>query len=261
MYDSSNKLDRYIAIRFDITERKTAENNLLQSAKMATLGEMAGNMAHEINNPLSIILGRSKQLQRGLTGFEVMNTDEVVEGLKKIDQTCHRIGKIVRGLRNFARNSDDDPLEAVKVSKFIEESLELCAEKIKNHSIDLQLKVDGDFTFYCRLSQMLQVVMNLISNSFDAIVDQPEKWIRIEVSASEGKVLIAVVDSGAGILKEISDKILEPFFTTKPVGKGTGLGLSISKGLVESHGGRLYLDPRSENTKFVIEIPSNLAQQ
>ena len=116
-------------------------------------------------------------------------------------------------------------------------------------------EIDEEIEIECRLIQIEQVLLNLLNNSFDAIADLEEKWIRVDVEAEDHFVNIKVVDSGKGIPAEASEKIMMPFFTTKEVGKGTGLGLSISSGILKSHGGELSLDRNAANTTFVIRVP------
>jgi C4-dicarboxylate-specific signal transduction histidine kinase len=175
--------------------------------------------------------------------------------LGRIDQTALRIARIVRGLKAFSRESAKDPKEVIKISSVINDALDLCGEKLKYHAIDVRLKELGDIEIACRPTQISQVLVNLLGNSFDAIQNLNEKWIEIKVEKYGTMLSISVTDSGRGIPADVAQKIMHPFFTTKEVGKGTGLGLSISKGLIEDHGGRFFLDSTSPNTRFVIELP------
>jgi len=116
--------------------------------------------------------------------------------------------------------------------------------------------VDGDVFVLCREVQIAQVLLNLLLNAFDAVVEDPgEKWVRVEVKTEDGAVMFCVVDSGPGISPEIKARIMEPFFTTKPVGKGTGLGLSLSKAFIEEHGGELTVSERENHTCFSFVLP------
>ena len=238
----------------DITERKLYELKLTYSAKMASLGEMAGGIAHEINNPLAIILGKVTNLKR-LISEPSVRQEELTEELNGIERTGLRIAKIVRGLRTFSRSADGDPMNRVPLSRIVDETLELCAERLKNGSIELFVTGDRDLVVSCRPSQLSQVLMNLIGNSHDAIEELPTRWIRIDLCRMQDHLQISVEDSGPGIPAPIREKIMQPFFTTKDVGRGTGLGLSISKGLVESLGGQLRYDDKSSHTKFIVELP------
>ena len=233
------------------------EHKLMQSAKMASLGELAGGIAHEINNPLSIIVGRTQLLKQKMEESEHGTMDPAAcrQNLDKIEETASLIVKIVKGLSSFSRKSDQDPMLETSFNKIIEYTLELCTERFRNESIKLRISYNADVEIRCRDSQIAQVIMNLITNALDAIATLPEKWIDISVSATRSTVRFAITDSGKGIPPTIVDKIMQPFFTTKEAGKGIGLGLSISKGIVEEHNGVLRYDDSSANTRFVLELP------
>ena len=254
MYDSDGKIHRIVGANWDNTDKKIAEAALITSAKMASLGEMASGVAHEINNPLTIIQGKAAHIKRLIQNGE-FDLDKINDALTKIENTTTRIAKIISGLQSFSRNSVGDPKTSFKVSQIIEESLELCKEKFENLSINLQVDCSIDSSIDCRPSQISQVLMNLISNSMDAISTLADKWVSVEVTNQGDKVRIVVTDSGQGISKEVADKIMQPFFTTKEVGKGTGLGLSISKGIIEEHHGQFTYDASSKNTRFILELP------
>lgn len=261
-YYDENRQPLYIeGFILDITDRKEYEAQLettkaksIASAKLASLGEMAGGVAHEINNPLAIISMNAAQLNELLDDPEVTK-DELKMFVEKIQKTTTRIDRIVKGLKSFARGGELDPFLSTSVKSIVENTLELCSEKLKKHSVELRLKNIVDVSIECRESQIGQVLLNLISNGVDAIDKNPEKWIEIELKDLDGYVVIDVTDSGHGIPEEVAEKIMQPFFTTKDVGKGTGLGLSISKGIIESHKGRFRLDRKSPNTKFSILLP------
>jgi len=224
------------------------------AAKMSALGEMAGGVAHEINNPLAIISAMSEQLRRKLNDNALDNT-LAHDKLLKIETTAKRIAKIVKGLKNFSRNGELDEMVEVAPSKIVEDSLDLCIERFKNHGIEVRSEIGDDSPVICRPVQISQVLLNLLNNAYDAIEPIPEKWIAISVGAHNGVMKMSVTDCGSGIPKHVADKIMQPFFTTKEVGKGTGLGLSISKGIIEQHGGRFYYNSECANTQFVIELP------
>lgn len=251
----NNGVEGYIGIRFDITAEKECEKKLLLSSKMASLGEMASGIAHEINNPLTIINGKAMKLRMQLAQ-ETVDPEKTREALWKIEATTERIAKIIKGLRSFSRNAEQDPMEEVQLSKIIDDTLELCRERFKNHGIELRLDCSPDILVECRATQISQVLLNLLGNAHDAIEMLPERWVSVEVTENGNTVDISVRDSGTGIPEDIAQKIMDPFFTTKEVGKGTGLGLSISKGIAEAHKGSLFYDASSKNTHFVFELPA-----
>ena len=247
----------------DITEQMKMEEDLrekeakiLYSSKMAALGEMAAGMSHEINNPLAIISGYAglikDQLNKEISPHKI---EAIKDKLGKIEQTVERIAKIVRGLRIFSRNSEQDPKVPVLLSQSIDDTLNLCQDRFKKHSIEIKVIISNDIEFMGRPSQIGQVLLNLLNNSFDAIQSLNQKWIQIRTETENNILKIMVTDSGDRIPKDVELKIMQPFFTTKDVGKGMGLGLSISKGIIEGHSGKFYLDASSPNTQFIIELP------
>ncbi len=261
VFDSENNPQYIEGFILDITDKKEYEAQLeltkaksIASAKLASLGEMAGGVAHEINNPLAVISLNASQILELIDDPEIQK-DELKMFVEKILKTTSRIDRIVKGLKSFARGGDLDPFISTSVKAILENTLELCSEKLKKHSVELRLKNIDDVFIECRESQIGQVLLNLISNGVDAIEKQNERWIEVELKNLDGYVVIDVTDSGSGIPDEVAEKIMQPFFTTKEVGKGTGLGLSISKGIIESHKGRFKLDRKSQNTKFSILLP------
>ncbi len=231
-----------------------AQAELAQNARISALGEMSAGIAHEINNPLAIIGGKTFNLIKKLKAGPV-ETDLLIKDIEKIEQTTNRIAKIIKGLRAFSRDGAQDPFEKVGLRSIIEDALELCSTRFKNQGVELGLEFEGDIEIQCRPTQIGQVIFNLVGNAFDAIQTLDEKWIKIIVEAAGEKVHIRLMDSGHGIPEAIREKILQPFFTTKEVGKGTGLGLSISKGIIEAHHGSLEIDSASVHTCFVITLP------
>lgn len=248
---------------FSITIEKTSlEEKLLQeqmklisSSKMVSLGEMAGGIAHEIINPIAIIDGFAVRLSRMLDTGKV-DMEGLKTGIAKIRSTVDRITKIVTSLRNFARDGDNDSFSIVKVVDIINDTLEFCRQKIGYRKIELHVDdIESNLSLDCRPIQISQVLLNLLSNAADAVEVLSERWIKIQCKDVGDKIQIRVIDSGPGIRQEFLDKILKPYFTTKPPGKGTGLGLSLSRSIVETHRGTLTVDRNSPNTCFVIELP------
>ncbi len=266
--DSQGKPVRMTGLHWDVTDKKEESQRSEQerakaiaNAKMASLGEMASGVAHEINNPLTIILNRANQLKARLEMDQLEKTWALRE-LERIENTVERIAKIIRGLRAFSRNADSDPMISCEFNSIMDETLELCRERFKRFGVSFSIRgLQNSFTLKCRPSQISQVLLNLFNNSFDAIVNTPNPWMEIDINLVKNMIQLRITDSGNGIPSHLVDKIMDPFFSTKEVGRGTGLGLSISKGIIEDHGGRLWYDKENRNTCFVIDLPAELIQQ
>jgi C4-dicarboxylate-specific signal transduction histidine kinase len=257
--EHSHQLEKMVEERTkELGKSKEAAFNM---SKFSALGEMASGMAHEINNPLTIIIGKIQLLKKEFKN-EKDSSELIEKNLNKIEHTAYRIAKIIKGLKSFSRNAEKDPFQKVSLHEIIEDTLSFCCEKFKAH--DVELFYDPvDVMINCRPTQISQVLLNLLNNSFDAIVEDFKtkggKWIKIKslikTEAHTRHILISVTDCGDGISKENLEKLMTPFFTTKEVGKGTGLGLSISKGIMEDHQGHFYYDHEQKNTTFVIVLP------
>lgn len=236
---------------------KTLEQNrilLLSSSKMSALGEMAGGIAHEINTPLAAIQMRADQIVESLDE-QPIDIDSIKSALSGIEETIKRISKIINSLRTFSRDSRNDPMTPSLLTQIIIDTFSLCFEKFNNHGVHLSYDCNDNYLLDCRPSEISQILLNLLNNSFDAIFDLPKKWVKIEVSQSSDFIHISVTDSGPGIPKEIQEKMMQPFFTTKDIGKGTGLGLSISTGLIKKHKGSIHIDNDCPNTRIVVTLP------
>ncbi|AGH95703.1 sensor histidine kinase [Pseudobdellovibrio exovorus] len=255
--------DETIISIIDIEEVKQIEREmnaqkikLQQSAKMAALGEMASGLAHEINNPVAIISGRAQQLILA-TKKEMATKEVLLKGLLDINTTAERINRIVKGLRSFAHDTTNEPLLPHPLKDIVEDTLTFCEAKLRNNGIDLSYSIPDNLEILCVPTQISQVILNALNNSHDAIAhEETNKWIRITAEQKEDSIRISITDSGKGIIPDIRDKLMQPFFTTKEVGKGTGLGLSISKGIINAHKGQIFFNyDNTENTELVIVLP------
>lgn len=249
-------LQQEITANYRATETiQRQQNDLVQAAKMAALGHMAGGIAHEINNPLCTIGLLSEQLM-DIAIEEKGDADPFVAKLATVRTTVNKIAAIVKGLRTFARDGSQDPFVVTSVKSLLDDTLSFCREKLRHADVTLEVKLpEQDLQVPCRPSQIAQVLVNLVNNAEDAVTGLQERWVRIEATEAGGWVEISITDSGSGIQPEVAEKLFTPFFTTKDVGKGTGLGLSISQGIIQSHGGRMYIDNGCRNTRFVIQLP------
>ncbi len=257
--DANFEIKFFATIGTDLTELKRAQMQLMQSSKMASLGEMASGIAHEINNPLSIIQVKVGQISDSVNSGET-DAAKLIQKFNSIDRNVKRITKIIKGLRSFSRNGDHDAFVPTRLQTIFDDLLELCRERFKISNIDLRLpeKIKGNIE--CRPIQISQVLLNLLNNSYDAIQGVPNAWVEVKIEELESMFKLYVTDSGNGIPPEVALKMMQPFYTTKKVGHGVGLGLSIAKGIVEDHMGQLYLNMDSPNTEFIIELPKHQKQ-
>ena len=261
-YDINGKIERMLGYNWDVSNEVVLKSQisahqalLASKIKMASLGEMAGGIAHEINSPLMTIRGRAEQMGRAVEDVEI-NRTKLKDYTATIVRTVDRIASIVSGLRLFSRNADSDTLQPYHLSRIVEETLALCRENLKVNGITMRLDSASHIQVDCRSTQISQVLVNLITNSIHAISNLSEKWIQIQLlETKDSSVELRIADSGPGIPKAMVEKIMEPFFTTKEMNQGVGLGLPISKQIVESHGGEFFVDTESPNTCFVIKLP------
>lgn len=262
--DELGQVVRVVGTAVDITERKQMEAQieankvqLIASARLSALGMMAGGVAHEINNPLGIIHALASDLRDMVEEEGAAPPEMVARNSARIRETADRIAQIVKSLRQISREGSRDRLHPARVSKVVEETLAICRERFRANAVELMLpKTLPELSVPCREVQIEQILLNLLQNAFDAVAEQPaERWVRLDVRSSEGAVVFSVTDSGPGIPEELRSHIMEPFFTTKPVGKGTGLGLSLSKTIAEEHGGKLEYSEDQGHTRFSLILP------
>ncbi|OQY13632.1 MAG: PAS domain-containing sensor histidine kinase [Desulfobacteraceae bacterium 4572_187] len=248
----------------DITKRLETEQQLIQAGKMATLGEMSTGVAHELNQPLSVIKTASSFFMKKIRKGEPIKDDILLSLSEEIDSHVDRAAKIINHMREFGRKSDIK-LVKVQVNDVFKRSFEMFSQQLRVRGIDVVWDIKEDIPMIMANPDRLeQVFINLLVNARDAI---EEKWkskvhkndiekITLKTRSEEKKVIAEVCDTGPGIPKAISDKIFEPFFTTKEVGEGTGLGLSISYGILKECGGNIKVaSSNAEGTCFAITFP------
>lgn len=252
-----------IAIMRDFSERKRLENELHiskvrqeEASRLATLGETAGGIAHEINNPLNVIVGIAELLKAKVEMGGVVEKNKLVEYCDRLVKYSMRIAKIIKGLRSISRDASHDPFAEVSLNHMVDETLELCRQQFTNRGIELTIKLSNPEIFVQgRFAQLSQIIMNLMNNARDAVDGVPKPTIFIEVSQNAENAIIRVWDNGAGIPEELAANIMKPFFTTKPAGKGTGLGLSISTTIAHDHKGILVLNRKVAASCFELQLP------
>jgi signal transduction histidine kinase len=244
--------------------RQTREELQIQKAKadfaarLAALGEMAGGVAHEINNPLAIIAVNADLLKSKLTASGI--EPKIWLGhADKISEIVKRIARIVKSLQHLTREtSDQASSERVEVHAVVEETLDLCREKFKQKAIRLESQVPKNVWVWARHVELGQVLINLLNNAYDAVKEADEKVIRLSVQVEAEQVIVKIQDSGEGVSSDAAQKLFQPFFTTKAVGEGSGLGLSISRALLVKIGGDLVLSRTRNPTEFQVILNRSL---
>lgn len=230
----------------DITKRLEQERvisyqkeQMAAASKMNALGRMAGGVAHEINNPLTIVYGQAFRLKK-MAQDSKLDQNTVVSIAEQIEKMSGRIVEIINGLRMFAREGSGDPMEFVTLHSVLQDTLSFCLGKMKREGITLEILNEKPKLEICaRAVQISQVLLNILNNASDALLTVSEKVIRVRYIEEKEMVGLAVEDTGPGVPPDVVGSLFQPFFTTKPVGKGTGLGLSVAKGIIDSHGGKI----------------------
>lgn len=223
------------------------------ATKFAALGAMSAGIAHEINNPLTIIAGYAALIEKAWNNHD---EKKLYESLEKIQKTVDRIANIIKSLKTYA-NDDDAPLAPEHVETLLTDAIGLYQKKFKNHGIKTEVNIEPpDMMINCTSLKINQILINLLNNAFDAVFEiENEKWIHVKAIIVQERVHIMITNSGLKITEEVAQKLFTPFFTTKVVGKGTGLGLSISKAMAKSLEGKIFVDMSAQHTCFVLDLP------
>ncbi len=246
----------------DITERKLQqqflreqEAQLISRAKTIAVGDLASGVAHEINNPLTVIVGKAAELKR-LADSASLNANTVIEIADKIQTTSIRISKIITSLKSLSSPNKSIALQKTPFAKIFHDLADICSERFRANEVTLDIP-EFPANLWSEMNPTLisQLLLNLINNAFDAVQEQSRKWVRVEYLADEASVFIYVTDSGPGIPIKNRGRIFDPFFTTKGPGKGTGLGLSLASSIAAHHNGTIRLDNLYVFTRFVIQLP------
>ena len=233
--------------------------NLEEAKRLSLIGEFAAGIAHEVNNPLAVIHSKAQLLEiqlNQLTEKKTESIENIIDSLESIKRMTLHTSDLIKNLKTFSSKANFDQLELTKITDVLDMVLKISQNRCSNAGIKVAINVDPNLKLNCNPSGLAQVILNLISNSIDAIEYQKDKWINIETKLSNKTLKIIITDSGGGISDEIVEKITQPFFSTKDPGKGTGLGLSISSKSIEKMKGKFYYNSESENTQFVIEFKS-----
>ncbi|QNA44555.1 sensor histidine kinase [Lacibacter sediminis] len=269
------------ALTKSLEELKAAQAQLIQSEKMASLGELTAGIAHEIQNPLNFVNNFSEvstelvdemneEIEKGNLEDAKQIANDLKQNLEKINHHGKRAGDIVKGMLQHSRSSSGQK-ELTDINALADEYLRLAYHglRAKDKTFNAAMKTDLDATI--GLIKIIpqdigRVVLNLITNAFYAVSErkkqQPEHYepvVSVSTKKLNDRIEIHVKDNGTGIPQKALDKIFQPFFTTKPTGQGTGLGLSLSYDIVKAHGGELKVETKeNEGSMFIIQLPDSL---
>mgnify|MGYP004001832435 CR=1 FL=1 len=233
----------------------------VHQTRLASMGEMCGGIAHEINNPLTIINGSLFLLERQFLKKEI-KPETIAGHFERIHETIAHISNVVVNMRAMVVKCDNLEKQVIKISDLFSKSLIFCEAKFKNRSIKIESICDEDLSLHCQPTQIAQVLLNLYSNSFHAIKNlEVERWISIKAWSENNLIYIRVTDSGNGIDNEHAKNIFTPYYTTKSIDEGTGVGLSIAKKIVEEHQGTLEYKLFKGNTCFEMSFPFPLERK
>lgn len=237
----------------DITERQAFQAEVTRSAQLASIGELAACIAHEINNPINGIINYAQMIKD--------ESEELGLGTDESDTIIHearRIAFIVKNLLNMTRSSEDQ-MSSADIKEVVEQSVGMIRMLLKNNNINVTTDIPAGLPLVlCNTSEIKQVLLNLLTNSFHALsgTDKPDKKITIRAESEREMVKLDIEDNGCGIPEKHLPHLFDPFYTTKPFGKGTGLGLHICRKIIQAHGGTVHIHSiQDQGTVVTVKIP------
>jgi two-component system, NtrC family, sensor kinase len=253
-YDKNNRLAGSIHVAKDISNEKLLQQQLIQSEKLSAIGELISGIAHELNNPLTGVMGYSQLLQ-----LRKDIDERAKENLHKINDLALRCQKIVQNLLSFARKQKPERTLS-DINDILEKTVELRSYELQVNNIEISRELDRHIPkTIADAHQLQQVFLNIMTNAEHAMLEAHGKGrliIRTRTDDSNPRIIVEIIDDGPGIPESHLTRIFDPFFTTKEVGKGTGLGLSLSYGIIKEHGGNIYAQSQlGEGSAFAIELP------
>jgi signal transduction histidine kinase len=241
-----------------IKESDLVRMKMVENARRSSLGAMASGVAHEVNNPLAIIMGHVEQIRRHLFKNKILD-DKMQRYFKTIESSSERINKVTKSLRFIAHEGEAEEFQMISIRELINKVLDLTLNRTTQFGIEFEILYsdEEDLHIECRESLLGHVLLIMITNSIEAIKDNGgEKWIHLFIGKGGfNEFKIRIVDSGFGIQADIRDKIFEPFFTTRDVNEGAGLGLSIALGIIKEHQGTIIYQSNEKHTTFDVIIP------
>jgi signal transduction histidine kinase len=249
---ADGEVEGVIAIGRDLTEVRQLEEQVVQAEKLATLGQLAAGVVHELNNPLTSISVYSEYLLKKHEGGPTDGGD--VEKLRRIVLSAQRILRFTRDLVAYARPSNEEP-RIICITEVLEQAVIFCEHLVTENGAEVEKEFAEPSSVLGVKGQLHQVFINLITNAVNAMPEGAGR-LRITTRAERDRMLVRVTDNGAGIPEDLRERIFEPFFSTKGEGKGTGLGLSIVRNILQQHGAEIEVESSlGEGTTFIVTLP------
>ena len=247
---SRQELERLVDER--TRELRTAQDGLVQSAKLAALGQMSAALAHEINQPLT---AQRMQLATLRLLLDHGRVDDAYKALKPVDDMLTRMAALTGHLKTFARKSPSGLRERLDLAAVVDQALQLLETRLRDEDVSTVLHLTRPAWVRGDAIRLEQVLINLLRNALDAMTGQPVKRLEVRLEADEQLWRLSVSDSGTGIAEEHLAQVFDPFFTTKAVGDGLGLGLAVSFAIIHESGGRLSADNHENGAVFCVTLP------
>jgi PAS domain S-box-containing protein len=257
-FDERREIVGFSGIINDVTERKAIEQQALVTNKLASIGELASGVAHELNNPLTTVMGYAQLLIESKDVPEHIKSDQ-----DKIYQESQRAAKIVQNLLSFARRRKPEK-SYFDANDLVQKTLDMRSYELKVSNISVHVKLKPDMPeIKADYHQIQQVILNILINAEQALAEVRRRGkITVTSSVVKDRIRINIADNGPGISKNNMNRIFDPFFTTKEIGKGTGLGLSVCHGVVMAHGGKIYVESeKGKGAAFIIELPVSVSSE
>jgi C4-dicarboxylate-specific signal transduction histidine kinase len=256
LFTEKNQQKRLILTLKNISGQQKYHQDIVKFSHFFSLGELASGVAHEINDPLTIITTQTHLLQNQ-GRKNLLTPEKIAEFKNKVNEQVKRISNTTKGLLNFSNKDKQVESKLIGINDTIEKSLYYLNEKFKSKGVKVRLDLDNSLgvEVIATINQISQVFVSLLNNALEAVQHAPGSWVEISSDKDAEHLILKVTDSGHGIPVAIQDKIMRPFFSTKNQASALGLGLSSAQGIIKSIGGDIQLNKKSLHTQFLITLP------
>ncbi|MFK7822958.1 MAG: ATP-binding protein [Oligoflexales bacterium] len=258
-HDKLNKYSEDLKKLIGVIEDQNSQ--IMEASQLVQLGEMAGGIAQEISLPIDSLKTHADKMNRAISsdksGSHELEENTLLQSATSIAETVDEVSRVIKTMRFLSRSGKNDPFEMVNIKQVVEDSLVYFKSKFDRNGIKLMIDFEkNDIWAQCKAVQISQIIINLLNNCNDFISHLDEKWVKVKLyEDQDNSIIISVTDSGKGIQKDVVKMMFKPFYSTKKDHSGLGVGLSTSEFITHDHGGNIWLDESSENTKIVIKLP------